>query len=149
MRPRPTPSEEVTRVGSSVSKDTTPEEGQMAPLWWWCLWVSCVGGRRYFPYYSYRRNPTGREFFVPARTQIAVKLLRFRFSHNLSYNPKAHKHKHKHSTTKHNRKKTIYHKNLFPTVVTIVSSVLATSVHAGPSGAHFQKFEGNACHTKQ
>jgi hypothetical protein len=39
------------------------------------LWVSCVGGRRYFPYYSYRRNPTGREFFVPARTQIAVKLL--------------------------------------------------------------------------
>ncbi len=32
-------------------------------------------GRRYFPYYSYRRNPTGREFFVPAGTLIAVKLL--------------------------------------------------------------------------
>jgi hypothetical protein len=26
-------------------------------------------------YYSYRRNPTGREFFVPAGTLIAVKLL--------------------------------------------------------------------------
>ncbi len=35
----------------------------------------CVGGGRYFPYYSYRRNPTGREFFVPAGTLIAVKLL--------------------------------------------------------------------------
>jgi hypothetical protein len=35
----------------------------------------CVRGGRYFPYYSYRRNPTGREFFVPARTLIAVKLL--------------------------------------------------------------------------
>jgi hypothetical protein len=28
----------------------------------------CVGGGRYFLYYSYRRNPTGKEFFVPART---------------------------------------------------------------------------------
>jgi len=37
------------------------------------LWhlVRCVGGRRYFPYYSYCRNPTGREFFVPAGTLIA------------------------------------------------------------------------------
>ncbi len=35
----------------------------------------CVGGGRYFPYYSYRRNPTGREFFIPAETLIAVKLL--------------------------------------------------------------------------
>jgi hypothetical protein len=33
-------------------------------------------GRRYFPYYSYRRNPTGREFFVPAGTLIAVKLFK-------------------------------------------------------------------------
>ena len=40
------------------------------------MWDSCVGGRRYFTYYSYRRNPTGREFFVPAGTLIAVKLLR-------------------------------------------------------------------------
>jgi hypothetical protein len=32
-------------------------------------------GRQYFPNYSYRRNPTGREFFVPARTLIGVKLL--------------------------------------------------------------------------
>ena len=30
--------------------------------------------RQYFQYYSYRRNPTGREFFVPARTLIMVKL---------------------------------------------------------------------------
>ncbi len=35
----------------------------------------CVGGGWYFPYYSYHRNPTGQEFFVPARTLIAVKLL--------------------------------------------------------------------------
>ncbi len=28
----------------------------------------CVGGGRYFSYYSYRRNPTGKEFFVPAGT---------------------------------------------------------------------------------
>ncbi len=26
----------------------------------------CVGGGWNFLYYSYRRNPTGREFFVPA-----------------------------------------------------------------------------------
>jgi hypothetical protein len=29
-----------------------------------------------FLYYSYCRKSTGREFFVPARTLIAVKLLR-------------------------------------------------------------------------
>jgi hypothetical protein len=40
------------------------------------LWVSCVGGRRYFPYYSYSRKPTGREFFIPARTLIVVFLLK-------------------------------------------------------------------------
>ncbi len=28
----------------------------------------CVGGGRYFLYYSYRRNPTEKEFFVPAGT---------------------------------------------------------------------------------
>ena len=37
---------------------------------------SCVGGRRYFLYYSYSRNSTGREFFVPAGTLIAAKLLK-------------------------------------------------------------------------
>jgi hypothetical protein len=36
----------------------------------------CVGGGRYFPYYSYHRNPMGREFFVPVGTLIAVKLIR-------------------------------------------------------------------------
>jgi hypothetical protein len=36
---------------------------------------SCVGGGRYFPYYSYHRNPTGQEFFVPTGTLIVVKLL--------------------------------------------------------------------------
>ena len=35
----------------------------------------CVGGGRYFPYYSYHRNPTAWEFFVPAGTLTAVKLL--------------------------------------------------------------------------
>jgi hypothetical protein len=28
----------------------------------------CVGGGWYFLYYSYRRNPTGKEFFVPVGT---------------------------------------------------------------------------------
>jgi hypothetical protein len=28
-----------------------------------------------FPYYLYHRNPTGWEFFVPAMTLLAVKLL--------------------------------------------------------------------------
>jgi hypothetical protein len=37
----------------------------------------CVVGGRYFAYYSYRRNPMGREFFVPAGILIAVKLLTF------------------------------------------------------------------------
>ena len=32
-------------------------------------------GQRAFPYYSYCMNPTGWEFFVPAGTLIAVKLL--------------------------------------------------------------------------
>ncbi len=35
----------------------------------------CVGGGRYIPYYSYHRNPTGREFFVSTGILIAVKLL--------------------------------------------------------------------------
>ncbi len=35
----------------------------------------CVGGGWYIWYLSYRRNPTGQEFFVPARTLKAVKLL--------------------------------------------------------------------------
>jgi hypothetical protein len=34
-----------------------------------------VGGGQYFPYNSYHRNPTGWEFFVPAGTLIAGKLL--------------------------------------------------------------------------
>jgi hypothetical protein len=41
----------------------------------------CVGGGRYFPYYSYHRNPTGQEFFIPAGTLIAVKLLNTCFYH--------------------------------------------------------------------
>jgi hypothetical protein len=36
----------------------------------------CVGGGGYTAYYSYHRNPMGREFFVPAGTLIAVKLLK-------------------------------------------------------------------------
>ncbi len=35
----------------------------------------CVGGGGYFLYYSYHRNPTGREFVIPAGTLTAVKLL--------------------------------------------------------------------------
>jgi hypothetical protein len=29
-------------------------------------------GRLYFPYYSYHKNPTGREFFVPAQTLMGI-----------------------------------------------------------------------------
>ena len=39
----------------------------------------CVCGLRYFLYYSYCRNPTGREFFDRARTLIAVNLLSSRY----------------------------------------------------------------------
>ncbi len=46
----------------------------------------CVGGGWYFPYYSYRRNPMGREFFIPAGTLIAVKLLSDdRWKHHLEH----------------------------------------------------------------
>jgi hypothetical protein len=40
------------------------------------LWDSCVGGGWYFLYYSYHRNPTGKEFFYSRWNLIAVKLLR-------------------------------------------------------------------------
>ncbi len=42
----------------------------------------CVCGLRYFSYYSYCRNPTGREFFDRARTLIAVNLLRLELEMN-------------------------------------------------------------------
>ena len=35
----------------------------------------CVCGLRYFRYYSYSRNTTGREFFDRATTLITVNLL--------------------------------------------------------------------------
>ncbi len=35
----------------------------------------CVVFGRYFPYYSYLRNPTGQEFGVPPRINIVVSLL--------------------------------------------------------------------------
>ncbi len=44
------------------------------PLWW-CLLLSCVGGRWYFLYYSYCKTATEREFFIPAWTLIGVILL--------------------------------------------------------------------------
>ncbi len=34
-----------------------------------------------FSYYSYSRKPTGREFFVPARTEIGLKLLKRQPTH--------------------------------------------------------------------
>jgi hypothetical protein len=50
---------------------------------WWAngttMVVIFVGllcwGLRYFLYYSYSRKPTGRDFFIPARTLIVVFLL--------------------------------------------------------------------------
>ncbi len=47
------------------------------PLWW-CLLLSCAGGRWYFPYYSYCRKASEQEFFAPARTLRGVILLRQR-----------------------------------------------------------------------
>ena len=38
------------------------------------MWDSCVGGRQYFPYYSYRGKATEQDFFIPARTLIWVIL---------------------------------------------------------------------------
>ena len=35
MRPQPTPSEEVTFVGSGGSMDPTPQERRRPPPWWW------------------------------------------------------------------------------------------------------------------
>jgi len=49
----------------------------MAPPWWWCLWGELCWCSTDFSYYSYCRNPTGREFFVPAGTLIGVKLLKY------------------------------------------------------------------------
>ncbi len=46
-----------------------------SPLWW-CLLLSCAGGRWYFPYYSYRRKATEQEFFVPTQILIGVILLK-------------------------------------------------------------------------
>ncbi len=40
----------------------------------------CVGGGWYIPYYFYCRNPMGQEFFVPAGTLIAVKLLKVKMA---------------------------------------------------------------------
>jgi hypothetical protein len=37
----------------------------------------CVGGGWYFPYYSYRRNPTGREFFVSEGITSVLSALGF------------------------------------------------------------------------
>ena len=46
----------------------------------------CVGGGQHFPYYSYRRNPTGREVFVPTGTLIAIMLLSDdRWKHHLEH----------------------------------------------------------------
>ncbi len=45
-----------------------------SPLWWGLL-LSCAGGRRYFPYYSYHRKATEQEFFVSAQTLTWVILL--------------------------------------------------------------------------
>ncbi len=47
-----------------------------SPLWW-CLLLSCAGGKWYFRYYSYRRKATEREFFIPAQTLISVILLTY------------------------------------------------------------------------
>ncbi len=46
-----------------------------SPLWW-CLLLSCAGGRWYFLYYSYHRKATEWDFFDPARTLIGVILLK-------------------------------------------------------------------------
>ncbi len=47
-----------------------------SPLWW-CLLLSCAGGRWFFLYYSYRRKAMEQEFFVPAWTLIEVILIMY------------------------------------------------------------------------
>ncbi len=39
---------------------------------WWCLWGGLCRWSTEFPHHSYSRKPTGREFFVPARTQSRI-----------------------------------------------------------------------------
>ncbi len=48
---------------------------------WWCLWGGLC--RWSTEFLSYSRKPTGREFFVPARTLIVVFLLSIKWLINI------------------------------------------------------------------
>ena len=65
--PRSTPSAEAPGAGVCSANKTMPLEGQTAPSWWVCL-CACVSLTRCLPSGS---------FFVPAGTDLAVKLLPF------------------------------------------------------------------------
>ena len=67
-RPRPTPCEEAPGGGVCSSIKTMPLEGQTAPSWWWCLWAVC------FSCFA-SKKPSEWEFFIPAKTDLAIKLL--------------------------------------------------------------------------
>ncbi len=68
MRPRPTPWEEVTprRIGRIQSYHAVGGANGNTMVVMFVSWL--CSGRQYILYYSYCRNPTGGEFFVPTRT---------------------------------------------------------------------------------
>jgi hypothetical protein len=75
--PRPTPSEEVTRVQSAtgcIHRSHTVGGANGTTMVVMFVGLLCWG-LLYFLYYFYCRNPTVWEFFVPAGTLVAVKLL--------------------------------------------------------------------------
>ncbi len=45
-----------------------------SPLWW-CLLLSCAGGRWYFPYYSYHRKATDRGYPVKSDRSMLCSLV--------------------------------------------------------------------------
>ncbi len=61
-------------------------EGANGTPWWWCLCGEFCWCLTDFSYYFYHRKSMGREFFVPTRTLIGVKLLRMHFSTQWSPN---------------------------------------------------------------
>ena len=68
-RPQPTPFAEAPGGGVCLSNKTMPLERQTTPSWWWCLWAVCF---RCFT----SKKPSEWEIFVPAKTDLAVKLLK-------------------------------------------------------------------------
>ena len=64
------------RIGAIHWIDTLGVGGANWTPRWWCLWGELCWCLTDYSYYSYSRKSKGREFFVPVRTLIGIKLLR-------------------------------------------------------------------------